>query len=111
MALISTLVIAILCFMPASVMPDQDFYYEDKLHHLVAFAGLSFLWMAYKNAYVPVLAGLIFFAFFIEAVQHILPASFNRALDYYDVLADTIGIFCGFAFCRIYNFLVKSLYP
>jgi VanZ family protein len=106
-AYFATIIVAILCFMPSKNIPDIT---NDKTAHFVSFAGLSFLWMVYLYNYLKVIFGLSFFAFFIEIVQYLLPLSFHRGYDNYDILADVIGLIIGLVIFKLYDILTRKSY-
>lgn len=86
-----TLVIFILCTMPSEQLPKGN----DKTAHFVAFAGWAFCWQfAFKN-YIKTLILGILYGVFIEFWQGSLPISFHRGFDWYDALADGVGVIIG----------------
>lgn len=93
-----TVTIAVLCFLPGSALPQEDWLDAvafDKWVHLGLFAGLLFLWrFQFSNAPVwGLLAAAVVYAFGIEAVQHyFIP---NRSFDVGDVMADVGGAGLG----------------
>lgn len=94
LALGITLIIFILCTMPSGNLPQAN----DKTAHFVAFAGWAFCWQfSFKN-YIKTLFLGIFYGILIEFWQGILPESFHRGFDWYDALADGIGVAIGLIF-------------
>ncbi|WP_064198403.1 MULTISPECIES: VanZ family protein [Emticicia] len=91
-----TLVIFVLCTMPSEQLPKGN----DKTAHFVTFAGWAFCWQfAFKNYARTLIVGILY-GILIEFWQGSLPASFHRSFDWYDALADAIGVIIGlFVFC------------
>ena len=86
-----TLVIFVLCTMPSNNLPKAN----DKTAHFVAFGAWAFCWQfAFKN-YEKTLVFGIFYGIFIEFWQKSLPADFHRGFDWYDALADAVGVVIG----------------
>lgn len=86
-----TLVIFVLCTIPSENLPDAD----DKTAHFVAFAGWAFCWQfAFKNYQKTLIFGIIY-GILIEFWQGSLPVSFHRSFDWYDALADGVGVIIG----------------
>jgi VanZ family protein len=106
-AIFTTLVVAILCFMPSKELPELSG--GDKMAHFLAFAALGFLWMKFNGLWLKNFIWLFFFAILIEIVQYLLPIEFHRSFDKYDILADTIGILIGFSIYIIEDWLSKKL--
>ena len=100
-----TVLVAVLCFMPSENIPDE--VTDDKTAHFLAFASLSFSWIMYFRNYLKVGLVLIFFAIFIEVVQYLLPVSFHRGFDVFDILADILGIIIGFVAAFVFTKVVK----
>lgn len=99
-ALLWTLLIFFLCFLPGSEIPDIRVPFIDKWVHFVLFGAFSFLWcLACPGGRVGRLL-LIFAAgcllgWLVEVIQGQLPASFRRSQDNMDTLADAIGALLG----------------
>ncbi len=86
-----TLIIFLLCTIPSENLPKNN----DKISHFVAFAGWAFCWQfAFKNYAETLILGL-FYGIFIEFWQGILPETFHRGFDWYDALADGVGVVIG----------------
>ncbi len=86
-----TLIIFVLCTMPSEQLPNGN----DKIAHSVAFAGWAFCWQfAFKNYTKTLILGIIY-GILIEFWQGSLPTSFHRSFDWYDALADGIGVLIG----------------
>lgn len=90
--------IAVLCFMPGSALPQEDWLDTikfDKWVHLALFAGLAFLWrFQFPDTRIWVLTvAAAVYAFGIEVIQHcFIPA---RSFDLGDVVADLTGAGMG----------------
>ena len=90
-AIVVTIIIFGLCTMPSRGLPNTN----DKMAHFVAFAGWAFCWQfAFKNYAKTLFLGIIY-GILIEFWQAILPISFHRSFDWYDALADGIGVLIG----------------
>ena len=78
----------------------------DKFNHFAAFSTLAVLFLLsdFKLSKISVFGILVFYGFFIEITQYMLP---YRFFCLYDVLADIIGIFIGFGL----YFLMGSYFP
>lgn len=86
-----TLIIFVLCTMPSEQLPKGN----DKTAHFVVFAGWAFCWQfAFKNYTKTFVLGIIY-GILIEFWQGALPTSFHRSFDWYDALADGIGVIIG----------------
>jgi VanZ family protein len=98
-------VISIAMLTPGNKLPDANYFeFQDKLIHLICFAGLSFLWTGVgvrkskvlKNRkrlitnfiLFGVLAGIV-----LESLQHFIP---NRTFDIMDLIVNEIGGILGF---------------
>lgn len=89
-----TLIIFVLCTMPSKNLPQSESF-NDKNAHFVAFAGWAFCWQfAFKNYTKTLILGIIY-GILIEFWQGSLPTSFHRSFDWYDALADGIGVIIG----------------
>jgi glycopeptide antibiotics resistance protein len=91
--------------MPSKNIPDVST--DDKTAHFLAFAALGFSWVMYFKNYLKVAVGLSIFAVFIEIVQYLLPESFHRGFDAWDIFADILGIAIGLAIAFVFNKVVK----
>ncbi len=90
-----TLFILIACSWPGKEMPPV-FGFHDKIAHFLAFGVWAFCWQAAFGRYRQTLIAGILYGIFIEIVQgYILPESFHRSFDWYDALADSIGVLMG----------------
>lgn len=90
--------------MPSENIPDTT---DDKTAHFLAFGALSFSWLMYSANIKKVGLWLSVFAIFIEIVQYLLPKSFHRGFDVYDILADMVGVLVGIVCAIIFNKLAK----
>ncbi len=97
-----TLIIFGLCTMPSENLPKTT---DDKTAHFVAFAGWAFCWQfAFKNYKKTLVLGILY-GILIEFWQGSLPDSFHRGFDWYDALADSVGVIIGL----IVTFFVRIL--
>ena len=89
--------ILILCTIPASKIPSSSFTFTDKIVHTGLFAVWTILCLLLyprKSLHV-ILAGLVY-GLSLEFYQQLMP--FGRTFDWWDELADAVGIFLGFFF-------------
>lgn len=115
-AAVWTVIIFLLCLMPASDIPNTTFSkipYFDKLVHAGIFAGFVFLWAfalykSGKSHHLVYLAIVILIAislgFIIEILQKEL-ISLHRDFDLWDWVADSLGAFFGGA---VFNELFRG---
>lgn len=103
-SLFLTVLVAVLCFMPSENIPDTT---DDKTAHFLAFGALSFSWLVNSGNVKKVGLWLSVFAIFIEIVQFLLPESFHRGFDVFDILADMVGVLLGIVCAILFNKLVK----
>lgn len=87
-----TILLFVLVSMPSEELPGNV---DDKTAHLVSFAILAFLWLSIASNNLVTILICIAFGLFIEFWQAILPESFHRSFDWYDALADAIGVGIG----------------
>lgn len=88
-----TLIIFLLCTMPSEQLPKGN----DKTAHFVFFAGWAFCWQfTFKNYSKTLILGILY-GVLIEFWQGSLPVSFHRSFDWYDTLADGVGVIIGLA--------------
>ena len=102
-AIIYTLIIFILCTLPSKELPKDV---NDKTAHFVAFAGFSFFWLWVKENYKIVVFVGVIYGICIEFWQAILPESFHRGFDWFDALADGIGVLIGYFIYLLSKFIV-----
>ncbi|WP_347249198.1 VanZ family protein [Zoogloea sp.] len=90
--------IFVLAMIPVAVVPEVVSF-QDKLHHTAAFAVLMLLgrggWPA-RTA--TLIVGLIGYGVLIEVCQHFF--TLNRVGEFQDVLADSLGVACGWLLSR-----------
>ena len=97
------LLIFILLFSLYPLNLPSNFSANDKLHHLFAYSLLSFPVSIKKpRFYILICIFFIIFGGFIELVQ----PYFNRHLEFYDFLTNTLGILVG----MIFGFIVRKYY-
>ena len=94
-----TLLIFILCFIPAREVPDLDIPLADKWVHFILFGVFSFLWLlSIKEFRLPhlviVLICSIVLGWLVEYIQGAL-TFLGRSQDNMDTLADGIGGLLG----------------
>jgi VanZ family protein len=103
-----TIIIFILCTIPSNNLPKgEDF--NDKTAHFVAFAGWAFCWQFAFKSYTKTLVLGITYGILIEFWQGSLPISFHRGFDWYDALADGIGVLIGLFIYYFRRFLALEV--
>lgn len=98
-ALVYTLAITYLSLINLSQTPVKEFGLSDKILHAGAYFGMVLLWLFYvvlkfsterlRKITVIICVLSIVFGIFIEVLQHILTD--YRELDFYDIVANSIG--------------------
>lgn len=89
-----TLIIFLLCTIPSDNLPKNE-NFNDKTAHFVAFAGWAFCWQFAFKSYPKTLVLGILYGILIEFWQGSLPVYFHRGFDWYDALADSVGVVIG----------------
>jgi VanZ family protein len=108
-AILWTLLIFFLCFIPAREIPDVNIPLADKWVHFILFGIFSILWLlsipnhAFKHLVLVFITSLIL-GWLVEEIQGLL-VSLGRNKDNRDILADAIGGFLG---VLIYSIVCKS---
>lgn len=109
LAISITLIIFLLCTMPSKNLPTNESF-NDKIAHFIAFAGWAFCWQfAFKN-YIKTLISGIIYGILIEFWQGSLPISFHRGFDWYDALADGIGVVIGLFLYFLANKITQKIH-
>ncbi|MCF7559256.1 VanZ family protein [Sabulilitoribacter multivorans] len=98
-AIFYSLVLAFVSLIKLNNLPDVGVSFGDKIFHFLAYFVLTFLWFntfintyKFKNRRAIIFSIVIsvVFGIIIEVLQETITVS--RALDIYDVLANTIGV-------------------
>lgn len=94
-----SLVLAFVSLIKLNNLPDIGVSFGDKIFHFLAYCVLAFLWFnpfvntynfkKKKAIYFSILISVVF-GIIIEVLQETITVS--RALDIYDVLANTVGV-------------------
>lgn len=92
-AVLWTLAIAIGCALPGDSLAVSALLAEDKLLHLLAFAGFVVLWLRAGAPAVRVALWALAFGLAIETFQHVAPI--GRRFDGLDLLANAVGLVVG----------------
>ncbi len=106
-AIVSTLVVAVLSLMSMEGVPNLTYPYTDKFEHSFAYAFLSFFWLLscqirkIKTTFLILILCLVLFGVIIEVLQSNM--SNHRTGDFLDVIANTIGILIGYFVLKILN--------
>ncbi|RYE22393.1 MAG: hypothetical protein EOP51_13355 [Sphingobacteriales bacterium] len=97
-AILWTLLVFFLCFIPGNDLPEVDIPFIDKWTHIVLFGVFAFLWLcAGRTRNIKYLLAILivstYTGWLVEFVQgHYVP---NRSQDVMDMLADVCGAFLG----------------
>lgn len=100
LALLWTLAIFIGCALPGASVREFLLFSQDKLIHLLAFAGFGLLWYAvYPQAFLRILLWGTLYGLALEVYQQVMPI--GRFFDPLDALADTVGLLLGLGMARL----------
>ncbi|WP_255362812.1 VanZ family protein [Tenacibaculum sp. MAR_2009_124] len=101
-AVFITMSIAILCLIKLDT-PPVNVKHIDKLEHITAYFFLTLFWLlAFRkksNAFIVLLL-CFFYGIIIEVLQATLTT--YRSGDYYDIIANVIGVFLAFTVFRVF---------
>jgi VanZ family protein len=106
-AILWTIIIFILCTLPSDEAAKIGSN-NDKINHLIAFAGFVFFWLFHTNITRLIIGIGIFYGFFIEVWQYFLPESFHRGFELMDAAADTLGCVVGYLMYILFSFVAKK---
>jgi VanZ family protein len=70
---------------------------NDKVAHSIIFFGLFTTWNLSTRKPNLIFPVLLFYGICIEIIQYLLPISFHRGFEFYDIVADTFGLLIGYA--------------
>ena len=111
-AVLTSVLIIILSLIPPSIIPNNNIKVSDKFLHTIAYLGLSWVWLLVFRKKTTslkfiILLVLVLFGMILELTQEELTS--YRTADWYDVIANTVGIFIGFiSFKFMYSFVFFS---
>ncbi len=95
-----TILIVIACTWPGKDIPAAPVAGFDKLVHFGLLFIWSTLWLVYQKSEVKwVLFCGIIFGIALEFYQQLLP--FDRTFDWYDALADAVGVIVAIIFYKL----------
>ena len=98
-AIIYTIVLVVVSLINLSGVPSLGSSFDDKIYHLIAYLGFSFLWITYvkrvrKNNNISfAFIAVILFGVVLELIQHQLNP--NRTYDTIDLIANCTGVVFG----------------
>lgn len=101
LAILWTLLIFFLCFLPGKDIPDVNIPFIDKWAHIILFGVFSFLWLcsapsANLRWLLIMFVTSVFLGWLVEYIQgHYIP---NRTQDIVDIAADATGGIAGIVF-------------
>jgi hypothetical protein len=92
-----TLCILLACTIPGKSIPSSPVIGFDKVVHIGLFGVWIVLWLlaTKRNAIACIAAGIIY-GVALEIYQQLLP--FDRTFDWWDALADAVGVLLGYYF-------------
>lgn len=99
MSITYTLTLVIASLINLQGVPSLGSSFDDKIYHVVAYFGLSILWVFYfkpfKTKYIPfiVFFTVVLLGFILELLQYAM--NNNRTYDTYDLIANSIGAIFG----------------
>ncbi|SDS61011.1 VanZ family protein [Winogradskyella sediminis] len=99
LSVIYTLTLVIASLITLQGVPSMGTSFDDKIFHVVAYLGLTLLWVLYANPkkksrlHYGICFAAIFFGFILELLQYLLNP--NRTYDTYDLIANSIGAIFG----------------
>jgi len=106
-----TLFIAWISLIDPKNLPPVNFSFSDKVAHCLAYFALALTWffaLFFKTVtkkqvlkQTLLFLGLVLYGIFIEFLQDRLTT--YRTFDYYDMLANSIGVLIGFTIFRIFQ--------
>ncbi len=101
MAILWTLLIFIVCFLPAREIPEVDVPLADKWVHFILFGTYAFLWLLSvkqpsTKSWIVVFISAVLVGWLVEVLQGAL-SFLGRSQDNMDIVADAIGGFLGVA--------------
>ncbi|WP_175455515.1 VanZ family protein [Winogradskyella thalassocola] len=94
-----TLALVIASLITLHGVPSFGTSFDDKIFHIVAYLGLTLLWVLYVNPNKKgrllfiVCFAAIFLGFILELLQYLVNP--NRTYDTYDLIANSIGAIFG----------------
>lgn len=109
-----TLIVALLCFMPGSMIPNENGFkipQFDKIVHMGMFGGFVFLWNLFLSKRIPDLRKLLrfFFLIYVLGSAYGIASEFiqkywipGRDYDNADIIADLIGAGLAYGLSHIW---------
>lgn len=95
LAWLCTLLIFIACVWPGKKMPEGPIIGFDKLVHVAMFITFAVFWLhIYPKRTLMIITIGFLYGFGLEICQQLMP--FDRTFDWWDVLADTVGLLMGY---------------
>lgn len=113
-AILWTLLIFILCFLPGKDIPDVQIPLIDKWAHFILFGVYAFLWLLSIQNFQSKHLIIVFFSavltgYFVECVQGLL-TFLGRDYELLDVIADSVGGILGVSiFYFLRKFYLKNI--
>ena len=98
-AILYTIVLVIVSLINIEELPRVGFSFDDKIIHFIAYFVLAVLWITYYKSYsIKRILGVVFLLMMclgivLELIQHQLNP--NRIYDFYDLLANCLGVIFG----------------
>ncbi len=104
-ALIFTILVLVVSLIPLPDL-DDDLQRQDKTVHILLFLSLFLVWnKAFPTKKAAVFLLLFFYGMVLEILQTTLPV--NRSFDWYDIIADAVGLITGWSIVILYKFFKR----
>jgi VanZ family protein len=97
LAIIVNIILITLCLIPIQDSVPSPFERSDLIFHGGAYAGLTFLFLLASYSLIPTASLLFAQGIVIELIQ----PYFARHFEFYDILANTLGVFLGLGFWKL----------
>ena len=116
-SIIYSVFITIIFLIPTNEMPELSNFLIpiDKIIHVFIFLALTFLWLSYINSLLNntkpivlffILVVCLLYGILIEVIQEFYVSS--REAEFFDVIADLLGVSLGLLFFRNYKNRITS---
>ncbi|WP_353168072.1 VanZ family protein [Flavobacterium sp.] len=105
-AIFWTLLIFYLCLNDVPSLPSIPIENLDKIIHFIFYFVFVFLWiMSFKNISLRYFLIVLFIALLLGISIEFLQKNYtkNRAFDWYDIVANTLGAITGFILVKYYH--------
>lgn len=116
LAIVCTAFIIYLSLSDISAFPKMNVTHEDKIYHFTAYFVLNFLWLLafirksskFFSLFILISLGIISFGIVIEITQELLTEI--RVFDYYDILANSVGVIISYLMFDVLKKRILKIY-